>query len=63
MYRLWNKDVIGVNCGDEIASWLSSILDQSCRLLYYPHFVVGHQSYQRTIMTADGSFVVSLSTS
>jgi len=47
------------NCGDEIASWLSSILDQSFRLLYYPHFVVGHQSYQQTIMTADGSFVAA----
>ncbi|MBL4799214.1 MAG: MOSC N-terminal beta barrel domain-containing protein [Oleispira sp.] len=31
---IWEDDVQGMDCGDEAASWFSSILDYQCRLIY-----------------------------
>jgi len=62
--RLWKKDVLGIDCGAEASDWMSHILlDESSstnyKLVYYPHFVAGHESYQRHMVTQEGSFVAA----
>lgn len=57
--KLFKKDVLGIDCGEEVSKWLSEVIEQPCKLVYCPHFVVGHQSYQRHFMTGDSSFVAA----
>ena len=34
---VWGTEVNGLDCGDEVASWLSDFLSQTCRLIYMPN--------------------------
>ncbi|HCG80222.1 MULTISPECIES: MOSC domain-containing protein [Thalassolituus] len=34
--RIWSDEVTGVNCGDDVAVWLSDILEQPARLFMLP---------------------------
>ena len=34
--RIWSDEVTGVDCGNEVAAWLSDILAQSARLFMLP---------------------------
>lgn len=33
---VWGSDVQGLDCGDEVAIWLSDFLSKDCRLIYMP---------------------------
>ncbi len=33
---VWDDQCNGMDCGDEAASWLSTFLQQACRLVYFP---------------------------
>ncbi len=33
---VWDDQCNGMDCGDEVANWLSTLLQQACRLVYFP---------------------------
>lgn len=33
---IWGEQCRSIDCGDEVAEWLSDFLKQSCRLVYFP---------------------------
>lgn len=33
---VWDEQCNGMDCGDEVANWLSTFLQQACRLVYFP---------------------------
>ena len=34
--QVWNDEVLAVDCGDEVAQWLSEYMQKDCRLVYMP---------------------------
>ena len=63
---IWDDSVAALDAGDEAARWLSSALDQSCRLVYMPDSTQRlvdpvYAGQQETVSFADGFPVLLLS--
>jgi len=56
--ELFRKEVSGYECGDEVNEWLSDVLEQSCKLIFYPPYS-GEKNYERTLKTHKASFVAA----
>lgn len=45
MFRMWDDEVFGLDCGEECVQWMEEALGRKCRLLYNASFPIARSSF------------------